>query len=119
MGFDVDRNVGLLAEPSPALNQRKAILQPSRPDIGLKIDVADAELGCDVENRLEIVDRLREGLPFNRHVSVAENADNTADTVAVRTMRADAAETGLDDHREIFFQRPLDSIRVSALHGPE
>ena len=41
MGLDQDRDAGAVGQFQPAIQQRQAILDPARADIGLKVDMAD------------------------------------------------------------------------------
>ena len=67
MGLDQHREVHLLGQAHPALEQRQAVPEPPRPDVGLDVEVMERELGRDLEHGLEVVDRLREALPFGGH----------------------------------------------------
>ncbi|SIT56057.1 hypothetical protein BQ8794_240264 [Mesorhizobium prunaredense] len=67
MGLDVDLHAGLVGEPTPSFEQRHALLYTAQTDVRLKIDVMDPKLYGVLQNRLEIINRLREALAFSLH----------------------------------------------------
>ena len=87
VGLDIDREVDLLGEPPPALDQRDAVVELPRADVGLDVEMVEAELGRVLERRLEVVDRLREALALGGEVVLLSSAPTSAGTCRGRASR--------------------------------
>ncbi|VIO79966.1 hypothetical protein CI1B_83000 [Bradyrhizobium ivorense] len=119
MGFDMHGDAGLLGQPPPAFEQRNAVGEPARPDVGLQVDVIGAELADQIEHRLQIVHRLRIALRLPDHAVRMEEARDLAREGRIDEADAGAVKPGIADHRELGLQRPFVRIGQPPLHRPE
>ena len=63
VGLVIDGQPTCLDELLPAVNQREALIQPSRTHVGLQVDVMHAEFAGDIQDRLKVFHGLRTPAP--------------------------------------------------------
>lgn len=118
MRLDVDRNVKVFRKPHPPVQQRQAILDPPKTDIGLQIDMAHGKLRGQLQRQAKIVDRTRKTNAFDLQTGALNGLAQENDIVAIGIVSADAIEASLHDHRGIFSKTAFKSVRMPALHCP-
>jgi hypothetical protein len=64
MCFDIHREVHLLGEPRPSIDQLERVIESTRPYIRLQVDVMHTELGGYFKDRLQVIYRTRKTLSF-------------------------------------------------------
>jgi len=113
------RDVDVLGQPKPALQQGHALGQAARPDVGLHIEVMDPCLHRQLQHRLHVVDSLGKRLPDEYEVFLTQQRDEPAHLRRIDARNTDAVVAGLGDAIEIGFERRLEPIGLSSLHRPQ
>src|SRR6202040_843963 len=54
MRLEIDGEIDLIGQPPPTLDERHAVLQTARANVGLDIEMMDADVGGEFERRLEV-----------------------------------------------------------------
>ena len=72
-----------------------------------------------LQDRLEVVDRLRIALRLPRHAVGAQEIRHFLGVVVIEEAHAATVEPGVADHFELLLQRPFLTVGTPALHGPQ
>lgn len=90
MGLNVHVDLGFFSKAPPTFEKRNAVLQSAGANVRLEGDVIHAKFCGIFENRLEIVDRLREALAFNKKAATFEQRRQPLYMFTIIPSRADA-----------------------------
>ena len=82
------------------------------------VEVMQARLYRGLEDRLQVVDRLREALALGDHALRLDQLRHLLRPLGDVPARADPVIAGIGDHLDALLERPFLAVRVPALHCP-
>jgi hypothetical protein len=118
VGLNQNWKVHLLGEPAPPLDYRNAVLQATRSNIRLEINVVDPELGCRFKDRIQVINGFGKTLTFGAKPAHVEKPTKSFHRSPVAVPGANSVETGLCNHLNILVQASFDPVRMTAFHCP-
>ena len=118
MRFDVHRYVALLSESLPSFEERHALLNTARPDVGLQVDMSRPKFRGQFEHGSQIVDHRRKALGLHDHSVRLKEPRHLLNLVAATKRQADAVVSSIDNSLDTAFDRWRNPVAMAPEHCP-